>query len=708
MLNDRLRVPPSQVQFLTSAVLSMNALVSIAIAPVTGYLADKVYWKNNLLISCWVVNILGTAITAWSATLSTLLIGRLIQTFAGSFIWIAGMAILGDRAGSDHLAKAFSIVTLFASAGALSGPALSGALFQFASYSITWLSALLMLAVGILIQSLVIERVTEVDPKPADNIYVYTEAEPETQNDTDSLLSSRPEGLDTHSYQSISTLSKHPPVQPASSASIYYWMIRKKRVATALIADILFAIIIGSFEATIPLHVKGVFHWESLEAGGMFLLLQAPSLILAIPAGWLKDRIGMRLPATVGFLLMGAFLWFLGVPGNGNFEWATDPRTGETIYIVTLIGIGIARTLLLGFGGVEVLNGANELATEQPGIFGSGSGYSRAFAMSNISWKLGMFLGPLFSGVLTESVGYYLMNVMLGLPLSHSTQINPPFSQTLKTDYTSSLPRTTVHQTGYTEPSVLSILAETSATALISLIRCNDSEYLPLHMALLNACLQSKTCNRFIPSEWAGNIETFPHLPRSYVYTRAPLRDILQGTAALDLKWTLVNFGWFMEYFLPDGKSYMKRIPGEFPIDPVAWTYTVRGTGDELQGWTCGRDVARAVVALLDTDGDWEPEIYITGEWGTFNEAAKLLEKVYDCPFKRSHRTLKDIAAAMAEYETNPGPHTGIAELEEWTVSGATACPRETTLRQRAKYFSGIRFLAVEEMLRMAGEDGHV
>lgn len=107
---------------------------------------------------------------------------------------------------------------------------------------------------------------------------------------------------------------------------------------------------------TLSLHVKDVFHWESLEAGGMFLLLQAPSLILVIPAGWLKDRIGMHIPATVGFLLMGAFLWFLGVPGSEDFEWATDPRTGEAIYIVTLVGIGVSRTLLLSFGGVEVLS----------------------------------------------------------------------------------------------------------------------------------------------------------------------------------------------------------------------------------------------------------------------------------------------------------------------------------------------------------------
>jgi hypothetical protein len=60
-----------------------------------------------------------------------------------------------------------------------------------------------------------------------------------------------------------------------------------------------------------------------------------------------------------------------------------------------------------------------------------------------------------------------------------------------------------------------------------------------------------------------------------------------------------------MEYFLPAEKSYMKHIAGEFPIDHGTWTYTVRGTGDEPQSWTCGRDVARAVVELLSSEEDW-------------------------------------------------------------------------------------------------------
>lgn len=85
-----------------------------------------------------------------------------------------------------------------------------------------------------------------------------------------------------------------------------------------------------------------------------------------------------------------------------------------------------------------------------------------------------------------------------------------------------------------------------------------------------------------------------------------------------------------------------------------------------------------------------------------------LITMDLDRPFKRSYRSLEDIAASMAEYDTNPGPQSDIAELEKWTVTGATACPKDTTLRQREKYFSGIRFLTVEEMLRKAEMNGHL
>lgn len=62
----------------------------------------------------------------------------------------------------------------------------------------------------------------------------------------------------------------------------------------------------------------------------------------------------MRLPVTIGFILLAPSLWLLGVPGGSGFKWA-DGQTGQAIYIGALLAIGICRTLVLGFGGVEVM-----------------------------------------------------------------------------------------------------------------------------------------------------------------------------------------------------------------------------------------------------------------------------------------------------------------------------------------------------------------
>lgn len=293
------------------------------------------------MVISWVTNAVGTAITAWSTTVAVLFIGRLIQTLAGSVIWIVGMAILGDTVGAKHLAKALGLAMLFVSAGLLSGPAVSGSLYQFVSYSMTWASAFTVILVGTVLQLLIVGTFNY-------DMHVEDSSQEESQIRNQLLSSaSHSESTEYHTIEEPTSL----PTQ-----NVYTLMLRKKRVATALIADILFAIIIASFETTIPIHIKAVFHWESLQAGLLFLLLQAPSMILVIPAGWLKDRIGMRYPVTIGFLCLAPSLWLLGVPGHAQDVWWTDDEdTNRVIYIATLLAIGVWRTLLLGFGAVEVL-----------------------------------------------------------------------------------------------------------------------------------------------------------------------------------------------------------------------------------------------------------------------------------------------------------------------------------------------------------------
>lgn len=290
--------------------------------------------------------------------MTELLIGRLLQTIAGSMIWIAGMAIVGNAVGRSHIAKAFGFMCLFISAGLLCGPAISGMLYDLVSYSATWASAFTVLALGIGLQLLVVERPSlhetthGRDSGPSDTEVLSANKQPQNRRHSavTSPLLPPTSSEDCVFYQSFPKQREEPP-----TTNVYAMMLYNRRVATALVADILFAMTIASFDTTIPLHIQKVFAWKSLQAGFLFLLLQLPSLILVVPAGWLKDKIGMRMPVTVGFLFLAPSLWLLGLPGEDGFEWANHGQTGQIIYIFALLGIGVWRTLLLGFGGVEVM-----------------------------------------------------------------------------------------------------------------------------------------------------------------------------------------------------------------------------------------------------------------------------------------------------------------------------------------------------------------
>lgn len=278
------------------------------------------------------------------------------------------MAIIADTVGADNLAKSLGVAILFTTAGMLCGPALSGALYQFTSYSVAWASSFIFILLGVVFQLLII--------KPQnDDKYRERQASRNEEN-VDSRPSSTYSGqfqernpllsssslMQNHSYQSLpepqdqgieaNDSTEHQPPR----RNVYWLMLCKKRVIMALVADALFAILISSFETTLPIHIKAAFHWEALEAGLLFLLIQVPSFILVLPAGWLKDRIGMRYPVTAGFTLLAPFMWLLGVPGDGGLKWAGSGRAGQIIYITALVGVGIFRVLPLGFGAFEVLS----------------------------------------------------------------------------------------------------------------------------------------------------------------------------------------------------------------------------------------------------------------------------------------------------------------------------------------------------------------
>ncbi|KAL0578228.1 hypothetical protein V5O48_003765 [Marasmius crinis-equi] len=274
-------------------------------------------------------------------------------------------------------------------------------------------------------------------------------------------------------------------------------------------------------------------------------------------------------------------------------------------------------------------------------------------------------------------------------------------------------PEVNTHITNYSLESILSILNTVKATVLFSFLHSNDpAVYNTAQLAMLEACKQSSTCKRFVPSEYGGNLETHPLLPRFYAPTHAEFRKNLEKDSG-DVEWTLVNMGWFMDYLAPVGKSYMKPLHPVWPVNLEKWEAVVLGTGDEPIAWTSARDVAKALVRLINRR-DWEKRIYLCGELGTWNKAIRQAEKYYgsrwsDGPMKKSHLPVAEIERALVEHVNDEDPALlWKAFMDEWNVTGASAVPWDIVVRQRSQYFDGIEFRSIQQLMKDAEVASHV
>ena len=115
-----------------------------------------------------------------------------------------------------------------------------------------------------------------------------------------------------------------------------------------------FSLIISGFDTTLPVHLREEFGWRSAPIGLIFLGIQIPSMFLGPFVGWLRDRVGLRWPTTIGWAVSTPLFWFLGVPGKDNFLGVGDGARGQAAFAVTMVGIGLAWSFARGAGTFQL------------------------------------------------------------------------------------------------------------------------------------------------------------------------------------------------------------------------------------------------------------------------------------------------------------------------------------------------------------------
>lgn len=246
--------------------------------------------------------------------------------------------------------------------------------------------------------------------------------------------------------------------------------------------------------------------------------------------------------------------------------------------------------------------------------------------------------------------------------------------------------------TNYTLSSLRTPLAD--CEILISTISDISPAYTEVHRSLILACQQSSKCKRFIPAEFAANIQSFPDEPGFYYAPHEPIREMLRSQ--IEVEWTLVCIGWLADYFVPAKNRHIKDIGELHPINWGDGKIVIPGTGNEPVDFTWAKDVAIGLASLVEAPpGSWEPYTFMSGERSCWNDTTKLVKQKYLPAIAIEHRSLHTVVEMIKGAKSDDA--LMLADYYLLSISQACANPPDKVRAHREKYFPDVRFRTLQD-----------
>ncbi|KAL4801810.1 MFS general substrate transporter [Aspergillus unguis] len=395
MIEFRLYLPASQTQKYTTGLLAIHGLAAMISAPIIAHSADKFPSRKGSLLLCLAGIFAGTVLLALTPSVWAMFVGRVIQAIASSAGWIVAFATLADNVPMEHLGKTLGLASSFVSAGIISGPTVSGTLLELAGYWAAWAVPFALLGIDLVARLLMLEA-----PKPKPQRKTQASSTDEEQT----LLS-----------------PTQPPPQPSQAEpkqkprGFYRTVLCNAAGVVGLLNTFVFSLTLTGLDSTLPLHLRNTFGWTSLQTSMIFLALQVPGPFLSPLVGALRDKVGLRNPTTIGWILTAVSLYILGIPGQEGISWASpEPgKAGTPILVGATIALGAVTPFVRGVAMIQLMAMVDQLQSENPGILGEHGGTSKVFSSLEIAFNLGTTAGPLLAGSVVEALGFYYTNCIL-------------------------------------------------------------------------------------------------------------------------------------------------------------------------------------------------------------------------------------------------------------------------------------------------------
>ncbi|KAJ6099134.1 hypothetical protein N7467_000669 [Penicillium canescens] len=239
--------------------------------------------------------------------------------------------------------------------------------------------------------------------------------------------------------------------------------------------------------------------------------------------------------------------------------------------------------------------------------------------------------------------------------------------------------------------------------AVVSTLSGPSEFYISAHSNILEACIQSRRCKHFIPSEWNINIEDFPDQPMFSAATHKVVRDRLRSQQ--DIKWTMICHGWFMEYVLPRDKNPLREIGLAWAMNHETKVFDIYGDGLQKVTLTSLRDVALAVLALLrnsiSTGAELPQVTHLAGQTLTYRDLFELIKR-RDATWKSNPVTISEVLDSIHKGLESNDAGVAVHQMRILGFTNANHNPKEKVLNWGTGVLRGLCATTVDDFLNQS------
>jgi MFS family permease len=189
-------------------------------------------------------------------------------------------------------------------------------------------------------------------------------------------------------------------------------LLRDPGLLSAIWIAFMQALLLGSFDATVPLVASEQFGFDSLKAGLLFLPLGGADFLCGPVFGWCVDRYGTKLFSIFGFIALVPTLVLLRLPTETPAAEGLDSPRHIALYVGLLAANGVGLAIINSLSIVEAGHIVEKYWQANKGLFKQAP-YAQLYGINSMVFSGGLTLGPLLAGHLREKVGYGNMNAVL-------------------------------------------------------------------------------------------------------------------------------------------------------------------------------------------------------------------------------------------------------------------------------------------------------